>query len=121
MHEASWQKGYLGREKVVVFGYCRTTEAAVIDVRAKWKTLLSDPTPWFWMLLAVVVGLPTLGMGLSGMIGFNALMQERWPPGTHWGPLFEFFHFIPGPSERRVMDYGVVSWWADRVHGAFSE
>ena len=68
------------------------------------------------MGLAILLGLPTLGIGLvaDDLLQRLVLLGE-WPFGSGEGPVWDLFAFIPGSTTGvgRELELGILPWWAD--------
>ena len=97
-------------------------KATSVDYRmpmSPWKVLLHQPrTPGLWIVLALLMGLPTLGWGLAGDDWMQRLvLQGNWPQVDSRGPFLDFFRFIPGTVEGNASleEIGTLPWWARPV------
>ncbi len=74
------------------------------------RWLDSSRAYWLTLLAALVLSLPTLGMGFALDDNIHLLILEgRWPLGSP----FDLFRFAGGPAEgmRRIVQEGPYPWW----------
>ncbi len=82
-----------------------------------WTQWLGHPR---WALLcmglALLLGLPSIGLGISADDLLQRLvLLDQWPFGEGSDPLFDLFSFMPGTTDGLVHEraMGLLPWWAD--------